>query len=42
MNDLYQSNYQTGIYSPIYLPAIIFYDQEESEHETGVDEIAQA
>jgi hypothetical protein len=38
MNDVYQSNYQNAIYTPIYLPAIIFYDEEELEE----SEIAEA
>ena len=29
MNDLYHSTYQNGIYDPIYLPPIIFYDEED-------------
>jgi|GEM_PF-3149311 len=40
MNDLYQSNYHTTIYTPIYLPAIVFYDEEELEvpHSDGAVE----
>ncbi len=30
MNDVYQSSYQHEIYSPIYLPPIIFYDDEDT------------
>lgn len=40
MNDLYQSNYQNAIYTPIYLPAIVFYD-EENDEEQG-PEVAEA
>lgn len=35
MNDVYQSNYTTTIYTPIYLPAIIFYDEEEIGEEVA-------
>jgi len=28
MNELYQSGYESGIYTPIYLPPIVFYDEE--------------
>jgi len=38
MNEVYQPIYDQGVYSPIYLPAIIFYDEEEDD---GCDE-AQA
>jgi len=31
MNDLYHSTYQNGIYDPIYLPPIIFYDEDDAE-----------
>lgn len=41
MNDLYQSNYHTTIYTPIYLPVIVFYDEEESESPYS-DEVAEA
>lgn len=41
MNDLYQSNYQASIYTPIYLPAIIFYDEEEEGSIIG-DDVAEA
>ncbi len=29
INDIYESTYTTHVYTPIYAPAIIFYDEEE-------------
>jgi hypothetical protein len=39
MNNLYYSTYQNGIYDPIYLPPIIFYDEE---HESSIAQTPHA
>jgi len=36
MNEVYQSPYQQIIYTPIYMPTIVFQDDEELEQETAV------